>query len=224
MPLRKTPIVTGQTYHVFNRGVNKQPIFFIPRNYVRAIDTIKYYLIHKPPLAYSKFVKLSKEIRNEISTSMTKREHGVELISYTLMPNHFHFLMKQLVDEGITNFIRKFQISHTKYINTKHDRSGPLLQGQFKAVLIEDEEQLIHVSRYIHLNAYTSFIVKSIDDLKSYSWSSLPEYLGLVKESFCAKNIVLSTFKNNKDKYWEFTANQADYQKKLDAIKHLTLE
>lgn len=224
MPLRKTPIVTGQTYHVFNRGVNKQPILFTPRDYNRAVDTIKYYIVNRPPLPYSKFIKLTREAGNEVSTRMLKGEHGVKLISYVLMPNHFHFILTQLIDEGITNFIRNLQISITKYINTKNNRSGPLLQGQFKVVLIEDDEQLIHVCRYVHLNPYTSFIVNNIEELKSYNWSSLREFLSLTDEEFCTKDIILSTFKNKIDKYWDFISNQADYQRKLGAIKHLILE
>lgn len=224
MPLRKTPLVTGQIYHIFNRGVNKQPIFFTPRSYRRAVNTVRYYLIHKPPVPYSKTLTLPAQVRSEIGKTMINLRKGVEIISYSLMPNHFHFLLKQLIDEGIKDFIRNFQISNSKYINKRFDRIGPLLQGQFKAVLIEDDEQLIHVSRYIHLNPYTSFVVKNIEDLKTYPWSSLPEYLGVAKEVFCSKSLILSMFKNKTGKYWEFLANQADYQRRLDAIKHLTLE
>jgi len=224
MPLRKTPIVTGQTYHVFNRGVNKQPIFFTPRNYERAIDSIKYYLTYKPPLSYSRYLKLPEEIRKEINNRIIKLEKGVQIISYSFMPNHFHFLLKQLLDDGITQFIRNLEISYTKYINKRHNRTGQLLQGPFKAIIIEDDDQLMHVCRYIHLNPYTSFIINNLDELKSYNWSSLKEYLSIANEDFCTKDIILSTFKNNKDKYWEFIVNQADYQRKLDKIKHLILE
>jgi len=224
MPLRKVPIITGQIYHVFNRGINKQPIFFTPKNYIRAIDTLKYYLVYKPALAYSKFLKLPKEIKSEIYNKIVQQKHGVEIYTYKFMPNHFHYLVKQLVDGGITAFVRNFQISYTKYINTLYERSGALLQVQFKAVLIENDEQLIHVNRYIHLNAYTSFVVKTLEELKTYEWSSLPEYLGLAPDGFCKKDIVLSLFNNNKDRYWEFIANQADYQRKLENIKHLILE
>ncbi|KKR30540.1 hypothetical protein A2715_05985 [Candidatus Woesebacteria bacterium RIFCSPHIGHO2_01_FULL_39_32] len=223
MPRRKTPIVTGQVYHIFNRGVNKQPIFFAPKNYQRATDTIRYYLIHKPPLAYSKFIKLPENIKNEVILNLSKMEKGVEIISYVLMPNHYHLLLRQLIDGAAMVFVRNFQISITKYVNKRFDRTGPLLQGQFKSVLIEDDEQLLHVNRYIHLNPHTSFIVKDLDELRSYMWSSLPEYLGLIKEGFCSNKLILSHFQNI-TKYWDFVSNQADYQRELDRIKHLVLE
>ena len=223
MPKRKIPIITGQVYHIFNRGINKQPIFFTPRNYKRAVNVIKYYLIYKPPLPYSKFQKLPFSIKDELLKTMSQKERGVEVISYVLMSNHYHFLLRQTMDKGINNFIRKFQISYTKYINKRLDRSGALIQGQYKAVLIEDDEQLIHVNRYIHLNPYTSYIVKNIEELKGYAWSSLPQFLGEERDSFCQKGIVLSLFKNV-DKYWGFLANQADYQRNLDRIKHLMID
>lgn len=72
------------------------------------------------------------------------------------MPNHFHLLIKQTEQNGISEFVGKFSNSYTKYYNTKHNRVGALLQGQLKAVLIESGEQLIHVSRYIHLNPTSS--------------------------------------------------------------------
>ena len=220
---RSIVLANQQIYHVFNRGINKQPIFFTKRNYLRALDTIKYYRFYKPPLPYSKYIKLTDNIKNLLKESIRSVEKGVHIISYTLMPNHYHFLLKQLKDGGINNFIRNFQISYTKYVNKRFDRTGALIQSQFKAVLIEDDEQLMHISRYIHLNPHTSFVVKDLKELKSYPWSSLAEYLGVAKNGFCSKDIVLSLFKE-KDIYWKFIANQADYQKRLDKIKHLTLD
>lgn len=147
----------------------------------------------------------------------------VELICFCLMPNHLHLLLSQKKDNGISKFMANLQNSYTRYFNTKHERIGPLMQGQFKAVLIEDDEQLLHVSRYIHLNPYSSFIVKDLTDLEKYPWSSLPEYLGIVSTSICNKQVILSYFKSVED-YKKFVFDQADYQRKLEKIKHLILE
>lgn len=223
MPRRKTPLVTGQIYHVFNRGINKQPIFFTPINYKRAVETIRYYLVQRPSIRYSKFRELPIERRKEMLESMKKEKHGVHIISYTFMPNHYHFLLKQANEDGLKDFIRNFQISYTRYINTKFERIGPIFQGQFKAVLIEDDEQLNHVGRYIHLNPYTSYVVKDLEELKYYQWSSIQEYLEITKNEFCSKEIIL-THHPSIDKYWEFISNQADYQRKLDRIKHLIID
>lgn len=223
MPIRYTPFVNGEYYHVFNRGVNKQPIFLSRWNYLRAIDTIKYYLVSDPPFQYSKFIILSKEGKEYFIKKAKKRKKIVKIISYCLMPNHFHLLIKQSLDNGITKLVRKFQISYTKYFNTKHKREGPLLNGQFKAKRVESENQLIHASRYIHLNPFTSYIVKSLEDLSEYQWSSLQEYIGKAKMDLCIKDDVLHNFKN-KLLYKQFVFNHADYQRELERIQHLILE
>ena len=216
-------MVEGQVYHVFNRGINKQPVFFTPKNYKRATETVEYYLIQRPPLRYSKFRELPDERRKELIESMKKLKHGVEIIGYVFMHNHFHFILKQVNKDGIKDFIRNFQISYTKYLNTLNKRTGPLFQGQFKAILIEDNEQLHHVVRYIHLNPYTSFVLKDIDELRNYQWSSLQEYLGYANNGFCSKENILSDFPSQND-YWIFVSNHADYQRKLNTIKHLTFD
>jgi putative transposase len=189
------------------------------------MDTIKFYKTLNPPARYSKFLQLPakqradfwKEVKNKRDTDSL-----VDLLCYCLMPNHFHFLLKQNTTDGILNFVRKFQISYTKYFNTKHNRLGPLLQGQFKAVRIQDENQLVHVSRYIHLNPYTSYVVSSLGRLMKYGWSSLSEYTKK-REDLCSTALVLSNFKSKRS-YAEFVFNQADYQRKLAEIKHLVSE
>lgn len=136
------------------------------------------------------------------------------------MPNHYHFLIKQLQDNGISEFISKISNSYTKFFNTKHNRVGPLLQGQFKAVRIEYDEQLIHVARYIHLNPVASFIIK---DLKEYQWSSYPAYIGLQADKICTNGFILAMFKN-KQKYEQFVLDHVDYSQSLEKIKHLLVD
>lgn len=136
------------------------------------------------------------------------------------MPNHFHLLLKQNIDNGITEFAGKFSNSYTKYYNTKYNRIGPLFQGEFKAIIIESDEQLVHVSRYIHLNPTSSNLVKNLDQ---YEWSSYPEYLGQVKNGFCDKEVVLGHFKKIKD-YQQFVLDQAGYAQELEFIKHQLLD
>lgn len=138
------------------------------------------------------------------------------------MPNHFHFLLKQLQDNGISIFISKFSNSYAKYFNTKHERVGPLFQGRFKAIHIENDEQLIHVSRYIHLNPVVSSLINT-EALESYLWSSYPKYLDLAMLDFVDKEMVMSFFKSEV-KYKNFVLDQIDYGKKLEQIKHLILE
>lgn len=221
MPGRYIPLVNDEVYHVFNRGIDKRPTFTDKLELKRALRVLKYYQSSSPPIKLSRFLTLHHDDQDLITKQMSKLPKLVNILSFCLMPNHFHFLLKQLQDNGISTFLSLLQNSYTRYFNTKHERVGPLFLDQFKAVRIETDEQLIHVSRYIHLNPYSSFITKSWEDLLKYRWSSLPEYL--TKAEICDTDFILSLFKNARS-YKKFVSDQADYQRKLDVIKHLTLE
>lgn len=212
MPIRTTPLVNGQIYHVYNRGVEKRRIFENRRNYSRFLQAISYYQLEGPKPKFSNFSKY-KIFKPDLNKKI------VDILSYCLMPNHFHFLIKQLKDGGVSEFISKLTNSYTKYYNTKYNRIGPLLQGQFKAVLIEGEAQLIHVSRYIHLNPYVSFLVKN---LNLYEWSSYSDYIGKTSSGLCSKD-VMDLFKSPQD-YEKFVLDHADYAQRLEIIKHQLID
>lgn len=223
MPGRSVPLITNQYYHIFNRGINKQPIFKGIRDYKRALEVLEFY-IYNPQLRFSKYLLMSQERREDFWLNLKKENKKiVNLICFCFMPNHFHMLLQQNVDKGISTYTGNFQNSYTKYFNTKHRRSGPLLQGQFKAVRIEDENQLLHLSRYIHLNPYTGYVVNSFNQLENYRWSSFGNYLGKINTDMLEKEVILSQF-TEVNKYKEFVYDQANYQRELDKIKHLTIE
>ncbi|MEK7165927.1 MAG: transposase, partial [Patescibacteria group bacterium] len=146
----------------------------------------------------------------------------IDILAYVLMPNHFHFLLRQTKDGGISKFIGQFQNSYTKFFNIKLNRDGSLFLDQFKANLIQDEENLLHIHRYIHLNPATSYIIKSVDNILTYPWSSMGEFY-YRKQGICEKEIILSNFKTPKS-YLKFHLDQVDYQRKLAKIKHLLHE
>lgn len=225
MPGRKFPLITNQIYHVFNRGVAHQPIFIDKRDYFRAVDSMAYYQNSKPSLKYAKFLKLPTQDREKFLEQLqNSNDKLVENICYCFMPNHFHFLIKQLIDGGISKFLSNFTNSYTRYFNIKNQRDGSLFSGKFKSVRIETDEQLLHTSRYIHLNPYTSYVVKRIENLETYPYSSFPEYL---KESsftgLCNRDVIISNFSKKKS-YKDFVFDNSDYQRKLDEIKHLIFE
>ena len=222
MPRRLTPLISGQFYHVFNRAIDYRITFSEKREYDHAYKTIDYYRFHSLPVKYSIFRRWPLKRKEEVRKSLEREQNNGDIISYCLMPNHFHLLIKQNFDNGISKFVSNFQNSYTRYFNCKHNRIGSLFLDQFKAVRIETEEQLLHISRYIHLNPYTSYIVKSIDELIVYSWSSLKQYLGL-EVGICETKDILSYFKKP-DYYKKFIIDQADYQRKLDQINHLKLD
>jgi len=188
------------------------PIFNDKWDYKRFVKTFLYYQLQGPKPKFSQFSP--ENIRLDTNQKI------VEIISYCLMPNHFHFLLQQKSDGGITEFLSKISNSYTKYFNTKNERVGPILQGEFKSVLVETNEQLLHLSRYIHLNPLVSYLT---NNLESYTWSSYLEYIGQNKTSICAKEIILDQFKSAQD-HKQFVLDQEEYGKELERIKHQTLD
>lgn len=216
---RNSILATGEIYHVFNRGVEHRQIFNDQRDYKRIIEATDFYQ-YNPKLKFSDFKNLPAEARKKILEGIHKLPKIVEILCYCFMPNHFHFLLKQLSDNGVSNFVSKITNSYTKYFNTRNSRDGSLLGGTFKSVRIETIEQLLHVSRYIHLNPVVSFLVKE-NHLEDYQWSSFNEYMG--SDGFCQKELILSEFKLPQ-KYKEFILDQVNYAKSLEVIKHQLLD
>lgn len=220
---RKLVFANDEIYHVFNRGVEKRPTFTNKKELDRGIKTLDFYRLANLPLKLSKFLTLPAEEKNKFIQNFSKNYKKLaEIICYCLMPNHFHFLLKQKLENGVSIFTSNFTNSYTRYFNTRHERIGPLFEGIFKAVRIESDEQLIHVSRYIHLNPVSSFIIEP-EQLENYLWSSYPEYIGLSNGSITDKETVLDLFPSGQ-KYKQFVLDQVDYARKLEQIKHLVLE
>ncbi len=210
MPGRKIVFENGYFYHIYNRGSEKRDIFIRPQNYQRFIKTMYYYQYAGPKLRLS---LLNQDGFQSFKPEVDKKL--VEIICYCLMPNHFHFLIKQLKDNGISKFISQLSNSYTKYFNTKYKRVGALFQGVFQAVIMESDEQFIHTSRYIHLNPVVSNLVGNPD---SWLWSSYNEYLSK-NNSICAKESIMSNFPSL-DAYKRFVLDQADYGRTLEILKH----
>ncbi len=205
------PFVNDEYYHIFNRGVARMPIYNNAFDYRHFLNTVIYYRNDGPKPRFSFF-------RNQ-PLPLDKNRKIVDIVCYCLMPNHFHFMLRQKRENGITEFVSKVSNSYTKYFNVKNKRVGPLLQGEFKSVHVESNEQLLHLSRYIHLNPLIGYVVKELD---LYRWSSYHEYLGL-KEGICSKDEVIGQFKSTKD-YERFVLDQVDYARRLDFIKHELLD
>lgn len=212
----------GEYYHVFNRGVARQATFSSQKDYAQALLALAYYLFSVPPVRLSRFKNFSVQDRDRIIANQ-QRKHDilVEIIAFVFMPNHFHILLKQVVQNGVSKFMSQFQNSYTRYYNTKHNRIGPVFQGVFKAVHVETQEQLLHLSRYIHINPVVSLVIKK-QDLFTYPWSSLPDYLDR-KSSFLSPDSVLDLFKTT-EAYKQFILDNIDYAQRLEQTKHLLLD
>jgi len=225
MPYRKVPIVEGEIYHVLNRSVARLPIFLNGRDYQRALETLYFYTFKELTLRFSHFNRLAEDQKKKFLKSLEQNgKRLIQVLAYCLMPNHIHFLIKEINEGGITAFTRNFQNSYAKYFNTKNDRNGSLFQSRFKAVRIETDEQLIHVGRYIHLNPLTAYVIKNPEELENYPWCSFSEYLGKQKLNIIADKKMLLSYFHSPNQFKKFTFDQMDYQRKLDRIKHLIAE
>jgi putative transposase len=140
MPHRKTPLIKNNFYHIYNRGNNRENIFFERENYIYFLNLMKLHLVN-----------------------------NVHIIAYCLMPNHYHFLL-YLQNEKISNSMKSLSLAYTKAINKKLNRSGVLFQGRFQSIHIQETEYLINLVRYIHLNPIKAGIVDQIDQWEFSSY------------------------------------------------------
>lgn len=222
MALRKITIATGQYYHIFNRGVARNPIFFSNKDYERFLTSMNYYQYKDPPMRLSYFLNLQLNDKDKVLREMNDKNQKIVSIScYSLMLNHYHLLLKQEEDSGIKKFICRAVNGYVKYLNIRNKRVGPLFQGAFKAVRVETDEQLIHLSRYIHLNPVAGYLV-NFEKILNYKWTSLGQYLTEVK-SFVDKDFIINHF-GNKDKYFMFIKDFEDYKKSFADIEYLTID
>lgn len=214
MPGRIVPLITGEIYHIFNRGTEKRVIFTQPKDYRRFKKILYYYQFQGPKPKFSEF-----SLSNPNSFNPATDNKLVEIFCYCLMPNHFHLLIKQLKNKGISIFLSQISNSYTKYFNTKYSRVGSLLQGTFKSVFVESDEQFTHLSRYIHINPVVSGLVEK---LEQYPWSSYEEYM-LGKGDICSTEEIHNYF-TSRESYKDFLEDQVEYGEKLELIKHQLID
>jgi putative transposase len=190
MPSRyyQRTFVTDNFYHIYNRGSNKQSIFVDNRDYNTFIKILSYYLTY--PTGHPYYRKTVSEVPN-----LTKQT--ISLIAYCLMPNHFHLLLKQLSPTepttNISNLLRRLTITYAMYFNDKYKRSGNLLQGKFKNVPVNAENQLLYLSKYIHRNPLE---INHKTPLSNYPYSSYPRYLNKNRISWINPQPILNYFSN----------------------------
>lgn len=181
-------------YHIYNRGVEKRIIFSDEQDYGVFLSYLKEYLLPKnvlelqkkltdPDVSYFEKDKIAKLLR------LNNFSGEISLLAYCLMPNHFHFLIKQQGANSIDNFMNSLATRYVVYFNRKNKRVGPLFQGVYKAILISTDEQFLHLSRYIHQQA--------INTQNREQPSSYFDYLGKRKTTWLNTEEILSFFSQN---------------------------
>ena len=223
MARRNLVFATGEMYHIFNRSIAKTAIFSGKREIHKAFEILEFYRFPQD-IRLSKFKLLPQIAQNGHLSQLKNKAPLVEIYCYAFMPNHYHFLLKQLQDNGVLRFIGNLQNSYAKYFNLRTDRDGGLFQNPFKAKYIETESQFLHLSRYIHLNPVTAYLIE-FDELANYPWTSFPHYVNGVdaKRSFVNTELLLGMV-GSKESYREFVADRVSYQRELAMIKELLME
>jgi len=233
--MQKPQFVENQIYHIYNRGVEKRDIFLDDKDYLRFIHDLFEFNDRDPAfnVAYY-FNSKSKEVKSQYLEKERKpRKLLVEILLFTLMPNHFHLLLKQKQENGIVKFMQKLGTGYTNYFNKKYDRVGGLFQGRFKAVLINEEAHLIHIPFYFHTNPIDLIYGSStsidwrgqIEFLENYRWSSFLDYIG--KKNFpsvTSRKFLLEFWGGEKEYRKETEKWLRERDKNIDKIKEITLE
>jgi putative transposase len=196
-------------YHIYNRGVEKRIIFQEDRDYKIFLSYLRFYLT--PPLPGLSWKYPSKQ-QNNFSGQL-------ELLAYNLMPNHFHLLVYQQNPDTINHFMRSLCTKYVKQFNTHNDRVGPLFQGPYKAVLIENKDHLLYASKYIHLNSWST----SRTLLEMSQYSSYKNYLGIIIQTWVNPKPILSYLKKTKPKL-DYQSYVENYTENPDDIVDWTIE
>lgn len=206
-------------YHIYNRGYNRQTVFHDGQDYGTFLYLFKKYL--EPGFKQRKFLPNGEEYFVEPDHVYLE----LDLLAYCLMPNHFHLLVFQKTIGGMTKLMRRVATSYSNFFNQKYQKEGSPFQDIYKAVRITTEEQLVHTSRYIHINPIE--IIGS-DELKVYPYSSYSYYLSLKKPVWLKTEKVLSSFgsihsyKNFVDEF--IKSDEEIRQKNLDPWRTLLLD
>ena len=196
--MRKTQIITDEHYHIFNRGVDKRNIFIDQEDFSRFFESIH---------AFNTIEPIGSIYELSFNDQKPRKPYRrlVDFICYAVHKNHYHFILKQLVDRGIEKFMHRLGLGYTMFFNNKHHRSGALFQGAYKAIHIDSNDYLLRVSAYINLNHEVHQFGDRVSKYNGeFCRSSWLEYTGESNvHGFCKKSIVLSQFKNT-DEYQVF--------------------
>ena len=176
---RVQTLAPGEFYHIYNRGVLKRKIFLDDRDRARFLLSLLYFqgpeTIDNPGRLVTRYVEHRMFNTDRAMEEKITRERGLRLIAFALMPNHFHLIVEEVKEGGISKYMQRVGNSYTKYFNTKYQASGYLFQGAFKFSHIGDNEQLLYASAYIHRNCceLTGWRNKA----HKYPWSSYQDFL-----------------------------------------------
>lgn len=215
--MRKVALAENEYYHIFNRSIAGFKIFNTDYDFRRFVELLLFYNIPDIGMSYSFFNRLNQTAKNAMLGA--KGDSYVDIICYCIMPTHFHLVLKQLVENGITKYMSLLENSYSRYFNISHKRKGPLWESRFKNVRISTDEQLLHLTRYVHLNPTSAALV---DDPLKWDYSSYQEFVSdKSKLKICNYNGIISL---DHKEYRKFVNDRKDYQRDLSLIKSYLID
>lgn len=239
--MHKPQFVENKLYHIYNRGVEKRKIFMDDKDHFRFIHDLFEFNDENPALNAGYFFDpKAMKIRTNYIKKVNKKEAReprkllVEILIFTLMPNHYHLILKQKKENGIIRFMQKLGTGYTNYFNKKYERVGPLFQGKFKAVILEEHAHFLHLPYYIHTNplelstygSRTSVDWKNqMEFLENYRWSSFMDYAGEKNfPSVTQREFLLDFFGGEKEYKKETKKWLKERSNNTQEIKEITLD
>jgi putative transposase len=186
MPYRGDVFAQGQYYHIFNRGAGKEQIFFNEGNYEYFLLLVKRY--------YQKY--------------------GATIIAYCLMPNHYHFLLRQETDEPLSKFMQVLFNAYAQALNIQQERMGTLFEGRFKHKCVDKWEYLVTLCRYIHRNPVKARLVTYPED---WVYSNYRDWIGL-RDGALVDNVFVQDHFPSADEYVKFVNTVEDEKKSYEQI------
>ena len=186
MPYRGDVFAAGHYYHIYNRGAGRNRLFFNPGNYEHCLRLIKQH----------------------------RERHGATVIAYCLMPNHYHFLLRQESDQPLSRFINVLFNAYVQAVNKQQQRSGTLFEGRFRHVWVEQEEYLMHLCRYIHLNPVKAGLGSEPED---WPYSNYLEWIGQRAGALKDEAFIRSRF-STPDSYRKFVADWQNAEQSFQGI------
>lgn len=175
--------LSDSIYHIYNRGVEKRKIFLDNQDYKVFLSYLKEYLSNPESSLRLQGRTLQDRIKNYFGE--------IELLAFCLMPNHFHIVIKQKDKDSIKKFTKSLFTRYSMYFNKKYNRVGPLFQSKYKATNAINEDYLLDLTKYIHLNPI------EINRNLVEAYSSYSDYLGLTHTTWLNSGIVMDKFDNN---------------------------
>jgi len=238
--MRGIQFVKGNFYHIYNRGVEKRTIFENDNDRWRFLQGL--FLFNDERTTANLLWQMERD-RGKVTFGVLKdffekekriRDPLVRILADCLMPNHFHLLIEEIKEGGISRFMHKLGVGYTKYFNNKYKRVGSLLQGTFKAAFVDNERYLQYLLVYINVLNPGELIepnlkengVQDIEKImqfaEEYQWSTNPEYLNK-RDSIIIEKGLLGEIFPDPEEYRRF-ARDILKSRKFEEIRHLTLE